>query len=201
MTDSVDLQQGLRVAIADDDPDILELLKQTLNVLGHRVLFTATTGRSLVEQAKRHEPDLVIADIKMPDMDGLDAASAIYEHRPTPIILISGYSDRDYIRRAQESHILAYLVKPVAQAELEPAISLAMRRFTEFVSLQREAADLRQALSDRRLIEKAKGILMKHLNLDEQEAFRRLQHLASSRRIKLVQVAESIVTAAEAFGT
>ncbi len=189
----------IRVAVADDDATIVELLCQSLTHLGHQVLFTATTGRELIEQSARLKPDLVITDIKMPDVDGLDAALEIYQQHPTPIILVTGYTDRQFIERAMENHILAYLIKPIRQAELEAAIALAQRRFEEFRALQQEADDLRQALADRKIIEQAKGILMKHMNLGEQEAFRRLQKLASSRRQKLVSVAESIVTASELF--
>ena len=119
-------------------------------------------------------PDLVITDIKMPDMDGIDAATQIYRERPIPVILVSAYHDPEFIRRAEADHILAYLVKPIKQADLEPAIALAMRRFEQFQALRKEAADLRQALEDRKVIERAKGILMKKAGLDEHDAFRRL---------------------------
>ena len=147
-----------------------------------------------------HRPDLVITDIKMPDMDGIDAAAQIYRDGPIPVILVSAYHDAELIRRAEADHILAYLVKPIKQADLEPAIALAMRRFEQFQALRKEAADLRQALEDRKVIEQAKGILMKKAGLDEHEAFRRLQKLASDKNRKLVEIAQMILTAEEAFG-
>ncbi|HWC90130.1 MAG TPA: ANTAR domain-containing protein, partial [Pirellulales bacterium] len=139
-------------------------------------------------------------DIKMPDLDGLDASEQIYAGSPVPIILVSGYHDAELIERAQENHILAYLVKPVTLADMEVAISLAMKRFHEFEELRLETSNLRQALQDRKIIERAKNILMKLGELHEHDAFRRLQKLASRQNKKLVQVAEMIVTAEMAFG-
>jgi response regulator NasT len=112
---------------------------------------------------------------------------------------VSAYHDPGLIKRAESDHILAYLIKPIKQADLEPAISIAMRRFEQFQDLRKETADLRQALEDRKVIERAKGILMKKAGLDEQGAFRRLQKLASDRNRKLVEIAHMIVTADEAL--
>ena len=159
----------------------------------------AETGRELVEQCRATHPDLVITDIKMPDMDGIDAAAQIYREAAVPVILVSAYHDAEFIRRAEADHILAYLVKPIKQADLEPAIAIAMRRFEQFQALRKEAADLKQALEDRKIIEKAKGILMKKAGLDEHDAFRRLQKLASDKNRKLVEIAQIILTAEEAF--
>src|SRR5439155_14495080 len=132
-------------------------------------------------------PDLVITDIKMPDMDGIDAAIQIYLERPVPVILVSAFHDAELIARAEADHILGYLVKPIKQADLEPAIALAMRRFEQFEALRKEAAGMKQALEDRKVIEKAKGLLMKKAGLDEADAFRRLQRLASDKNKKLIE--------------
>jgi response regulator NasT len=192
-------QRCLRIALADDDASVRDVLKKMLEHLGHNIVAVAGTGRELLEQAKAVHPELIIADIQMPDMDGLDAVSAIYHERPTPVILVTGYTDREFIERAEKAHVLAYLVKPVKANDLEPAIALATRRFQEFQTLREEAADLKKALADRKVIERAKGLMMKHLNIDEQEAFRRLQKLASSKNQKLVDIAHMILTAAEAL--
>lgn len=197
--DATGSNRKLRIALADDDAAIRDMLARMLTHLGHQVVITAETGRDLLDQCQVNQPDLIIADIQMPDIDGLDAVARIYEQRPTPVILVSGYTDREFIERAEKSHVLAYLVKPIKSAELEPAIALATRRFQEFQTLQEEAADLKKALADRKIIERAKGIMMKHLNIDEQEAFRRLQKLASSKNMKLVDIANTILTAAEAL--
>jgi AmiR/NasT family two-component response regulator len=110
-----------------------------------------------------------------------------------PIILISAYHEDEMIERAETDHIMAYLVKPIKEADLQPAIALAMRRFQQFQALQQEASDLRQALEDRKIIERAKGVLMKRAAVDEETAFRRLQKLATERRCKLVEVARLIL--------
>lgn len=192
-------RSGLRVAVADDEPEVRDTLAKTLESLGHEVVFAGATGRELVDHCLSSEIDLIMTDIRMPDMDGIEAAAVIYEKVHRPIIILSGHCDRELIERAEENHVFAYLVKPVTAMQLEPAIALAKRRFEEFQALQKEANDLRQALADRKLIERAKGLLMKHLNVDEQEAFRRLQKLASSKNKKLIEVAEMVLMAAEAL--
>jgi len=194
------MNTSLRIAVADDEPDMRDYFKKSLSRLGHQVVIVAQNGRELVEQCRTVRPDLVITDIKMPDMDGIEAASQIYREGPIPVILVSAFHDSELIARAESDHIMAYLVKPIKQADLAPAIALAMRRFEQFEALRREAADLRQALEDRKVIERAKGILMKRASLDEQEAFRRLQKLASEKSRKLIDIAQMVVVAEEAVG-
>lgn len=189
----------LRIALADDEPLERDVLERLLIKAGHEVVYKAPTGRALLDYCRRSSPDLVVADIMMPDLDGLDAAAAIYEHSPTPIVLVSGHHDQELFQRALENHVLAYLIKPVSLEALTPAIALAWSRFEEFLALKSEADDLRKALADRKVIERAKGLMMKHLSIEEPEAFRRLQKLASSKNQKLVDVANMIVTAAEAL--
>jgi len=193
------MNRHLRIAVADDEIDMRDYLQAILPCFGHTVVAAASTGRELIEKCREERPDLVITDIKMPDMDGIDAARQIYREFPTPVILVSAYHDHDLVERAEEDHILAFLVKPIKQADLEPAIAIAVRRFEQFQALRQEAADLRQALADRKLIERAKGLLMKRAGLDENEAFRRLQRLASERNRKLFEIAAMILTAEEAF--
>jgi response regulator NasT len=194
------MNRPLRIAVADDEPDMQDYFRTILPGLGHEVVAVAADGRALVEACREQKPDLVITDIKMPDMDGIEAAARIYRDGPVPVILVSAYHDAEFIRRAEADHILAYLVKPIKQADLEPAISLAVRRFEQFQALSKEAADLKQALEDRKTIEKAKGVLMKKVGLDEADAFRRLQKLASDRNKKLIEIAQMILMAEEAFG-
>lgn len=189
------MSRSLRIVIADDEADLRDYLSEALSVLGHEVVGVATTGRELVEQARTTQPDLVITDIKMPEIDGIDAAVEICQHGPIPIILVSAYHDHELISRAGESHVLAYLVKPIGQQDLETAISIVMSRFEQFQDLRREAADLRQAMEDRKLIERAKGILMQRAGLSEDEAYRRLNKTARDGNQKLRAVAQSILTA------
>jgi two-component system, response regulator PdtaR len=195
------VNRALRIAVADDEPDMRDYFRTILPVLGHEVVAAAATGLELVEQCRATHPDLVITDIKMPDMDGIDAANRIYKDAAVPIILVSAFHDAEFIRRAEADHILAYLVKPIKQGDLEPAIAIAMRRFEQFQALHKEASDLKQALEDRKTIEKAKGILMRKVGLDEHDAFRRMQKLASEKNKKLIEIARIILTAEEAYGS
>ncbi len=183
----------LRIAVADDEPDMQLYFQKCLRRLGHQVVSVAGNGKELVEHCRDHRPDLVITDIKMPEMDGIDAAVQIYKEMAVPVILVSAYHDPDLVRRAEVDHIMGYLVKPIKQADLPPAIALAMRRFEQFQALEKEATGLRQALEDRKVIERAKGVLMKGAGLDETEAFRRLQKLASAQNRKLVEVAQAVL--------
>jgi response regulator NasT len=192
------MTRSLRIAIADDEAFIREYYQEVLPTMGHEVIVSANTGRALIDGCKTQRPDLVITDIKMPDMDGIDAAAEVCRQSPLPVILVSAYTGPDFIARAESDHILAYLIKPITGPELQTAIGLVMRRFEQFQALRQEAADLRQALEDRKVIERAKGILMKKAHLDEQDAFRRLQHLAREKNRKLVDIAHSVLIAEEA---
>jgi response regulator NasT len=189
----------LRIAVADDEPEMLEFYEMALGELGHEVVVKAIDGGALVEACLALKPDLVITDIKMPDMDGLDAATKLRAEQPVPVILVSAYHDAKLIDRALHDHVLAYLVKPIKAASLEPTIALVMRRFAEFRALQQQAEDLQHALEDRKLVERAKGILMKRSGIDEPAAFRRLQKLSSEKNKKMVEIAKMIITAEEAF--
>jgi two-component system, response regulator PdtaR len=192
------MNHPLRIAIADDELDMREYLQETLTDLGHKVVVAAATGRELVDQCRATRPDLLITDIKMPDLDGIEAARQIYQEVPLPVILVSAFHDQELIDRAEADHILAYLVKPIKDADLDPVIAIVMRRFEQFQELHKQAADLQQALADRKVIERAKGILMKVGEMDESAAFRRLQKLASDNNKKLVEVAQMIVFTEEA---
>jgi response regulator NasT len=184
--------------VADDEPDMQQYFRETLQLLGHEVVAVAQTGRELVDHCLATTPDLVITDVKMPVMDGIEAVEKIMHASPVPVILVSAYHDAQLISRAEREYILAYLVKPIKRADLETAIAIAVRRFEQFHALSQQAADLRQALEDRKVIERAKGILMRRTNLDEQQAFRRLQRVASEKNSKLVEIARSILIAEEA---
>jgi response regulator NasT len=193
------MKRSFRIVVADDERNMSEYLQEVLPLHGHEVIGVAETGRELLEQVRRLGPDLVIADIKMPDMDGIDAAIEIYREKPVPIILISAHYSPELIERAQADHVMAYLVKPINAAELGPTISIAAARFDQFQAVRQEAVSLRQALADRKVIERAKGILMKKAGLDEQDAFRRLQKMASDRGRKMVDIADMILTMEDLF--
>jgi response regulator NasT len=129
----------------------------------------------------------------MPDMDGIEAATIISREQAVPIILVSAYHDPELVQRAESDHVFAYLVKPIGVADLPPAISVAVRRFQEMQALRRESSDLKQALADRKIIEQAKGLVMKVTGADERMAFRRLQELAAERNMKLVEAAQAVI--------
>lgn len=189
------MDRSLRIITADDELMIQEYYQKALPALGHAVVAVVDTGADLIEQCAVLKPDLVITDIKMPDMDGIEAARQIYEKQPLPIILVSGFHDAELVERAAAEHILAYLLKPVRMDSLKIQIAIAMRRFEEFAVLRMEADHYRQTLQDRKIIERAKGIIMKKTGLEEHDAFHRLQNLANEKNKKLVEVAQMIVTA------
>jgi len=192
------MHRPLRIAVADDERDVRDFFREFLPPLGHTVVGTAADGRELIDLCRKEKPDLIIADIKMPETDGIDAARVVYRERPVPVILVSAYHDTTLLARAEAEHVLAYLVKPIKAADLAPAIGVATKRFEEFQALRQEADDLRQALEDRKVIERAKGVLMKRAGLEEAEAFRRMQKLASEKSRKLADIAAMILVAEEA---
>jgi response regulator NasT len=192
------MSRSLRVAVADDEPDMLLYLRTTLPLLGHEVVTAARTGDELLAQCQAARPDLVITDIKMPGLDGIAAAAAIFRERPTPVILVSAYHDPELVERAGAECVFGYLVKPIREADLPPAIAVAMSRFEQFQGLRQDAADLRQALEDRKLVERAKGVLMRRSGADEADAYRRLQKLATDRRCKLAEAARWVLTVEDA---
>lgn len=193
------MTESLRIAVADDERDTREWYEEVLPLMGHVVAAAAASGVELVEKCKADFPDLIITDVKMPDLDGLDAVGQICDIRRVPVIVVSAHHEPELIERATESHVSAYLVKPFKQADLEAAIAVAVSRFEAFEMLHQERDTLAQALEDRKKIERAKGILMKQTGLDEPDAFRRMQKLARSQNKKLVLIAESIITAHDAF--
>ncbi len=193
------MNQPLRIAVADDEQIMLQYYRKTLAKLGHQVVIEADNGRTLVDECLAKRPDLVIADIRMPELDGIAASEELCKTVPTPVVLVSAFHDPESISRALNNHVLAYLVKPIKQADLETTIAIAKQRHEEFLALHHEAENLRQALEDRKLVERAKGALMKRAQLDEPAAFRRMQKIARDKNLKLVEVARTILTAEEAY--
>jgi two-component system, response regulator PdtaR len=185
----------LRVLIADDESIRLLSLRAQLRALGHRVVAEASNGQEAVVLAKATQPDLAIMDIKMPTMDGIEAAERITQDRPIPIILLTAYSEAQLVERAAQANVAAYLMKPVAAEDLMPAITLALTRFRQFQALRQEVDDLREALEARKTIERAKGILMRRLDLTEEEAFRRLQRQSQDTNRRLADVAQALIMA------
>ncbi|MFQ5886147.1 MAG: ANTAR domain-containing response regulator [Anaerolineae bacterium] len=191
--------ESLRILLAEDESISLMGLKAKLESLGHQVVAEGATGSEAVALARETKPDLAILDIKMPDMDGIEASRKIMEEEPIPIILLTGYGQEGLAQRAVEAGVFGYLLKPAGEEDLVPAITLARARFKEFRALQAEVENLREALETRRLVERAKGILMRRLNLGEEEAFRRLQQRSQDENRKMGEIAQAIITADEMF--
>jgi two-component system, response regulator PdtaR len=186
-------ETGLRVAVADDDPAILEYVRDMLEGLGHVVTASCADGQELMTACAENPPDLVVTDVKMPGVDGIEAAAAINRRKATPAILVTSFGETDLISRALRTSVLAYLIKPIKQIDLEVAVALAMRRFREHRAICDEAAALRQSLEERKQIERAKGVLMRRGRLGEEEAYKRLQKISTEHSRKLPETARMVI--------
>ncbi len=188
----------LKIVLVEDDPTVRLFLKDTLEkTLGHQVIGEAATGTDMVRTVLELEPDVVIFDIHLPRLNGLDALRQIYQERIVAAVAITADRDQDLVRRAMEEHVLAFLVKPVEAHHLGPALHVARARFEELRELTEENASLRQTLQNRKIIERAKGVLMKRYRWTEAEAFRRLQRGAMNRRTTMVELAQDVLNGVE----
>jgi two-component system, response regulator PdtaR len=186
-----------RVLIADDESIIRMDLREMLAALGYNVVGEAGDGRQAVNLARELKPDLVIMDIKMPEMDGIAAAKVLTEERIAPVLLLTAYSQHELVQGAREAGVVGYIVKPFRQDELMPAIEVALSRFREFRELEKEMGDLRDTLEARKVIERAKGVLMDQYGLKEGDAFRRIQKLSMDTRKSMREIADAILLARE----
>ena len=183
-----------RIVIAEDEPLARLDLSQMLENLGHEVIGQAGDGQTAVEWARELKPELVIMDIKMPgDIDGLGAATLLAEERVAPVLLLTAYSDQEFIDGARDAGVMGYLVKPYGENQLAPAIEVALARFGEFSQLQQELGSTKEALMTRKIVERAKGVLMDTAGLKESEAFHRIQRLSMNSRKSMREVAEAIL--------
>jgi AmiR/NasT family two-component response regulator len=190
--------ERVRVIVADDESIIRMDLREMLTNLGYLVIGEVGDGRSMANLARELRPDVVIADIKMPDMDGIEAAKILTEEKIAPVILLTAYGQRELVERAKEAGVVGYLVKPFQESDLAPAIEIALARFAEFRTLEKELDDLKQALETRKLVDRAKGILMDTQGLKEAEAFRKIQKMSMNTRKPMKEVAEAIILAHQA---
>ncbi len=186
---------NLRVLIADDDPIIRLDLKQMLENLGYEVVGEAGDGQQAVEVARSVKPDICILDVKMPVMDGIEAVGIILSEEIAPSILLTAYSDQELVQRAKEAGVFAYLVKPFKRSDLPPAIEVARSRYEQHLQLNKEVSDLQERLEARKLIDRAKGILMDDYKMSEAEAYRRIQVQSMNTRKTMREVAEAIILA------
>ncbi len=185
----------MRVLIADDDPIIRLDLKQMLETLEYTVVGEAGDGQQAVEMAHATKPDICILDVKMPVMDGIEAVTAITEANLAPAILLTAYSDRELVQRAKSAGVFAYLVKPFKPSDLPPAIEIARSRYEQNQQLSKEISNLADRLDARKIIDRAKGILMAEHAIDEAEAYRRIQQQSMNARKSMREVADAIILA------
>jgi response regulator NasT len=187
----------IRILISDDEALIRMDLKEMLTNLGYLVVGETGDGTTAVNLAQQIRPDLVIMDIKMPGTDGITAARILTQQDVCPVLLLTAYADRDLVEKAKEAGVVGYLVKPVREADLAPAIEIALQRFLEFRALRQQVQDLKETLETRKIIERAKGVLMDAYGLKEAEAFRRIQKLSMDTRKSMREIAEAILLAKE----
>ncbi|MCF8605782.1 response regulator [Gordonia sp. HY442] len=191
--DTASTGQASRVVVAEDDSlirmDLIEMLREE----GYDVVGEAPNGQVAVELTEELRPDLVIMDVKMPVRDGIDAASEIASKRLAPVVMLTAFSQREFVERARDAGAMAYLVKPFTQADLVPAIEVALSRYRELKLLEAEVADMSERFETRKLVEQAKGLLMAKQELTEPDAFRWIQRNAMDRRVTMKAVAQVVV--------
>ncbi len=188
------MKDSLKIIIADDEALIRLDIKEMLLDAGNKVVGEANNGESAVAMVRKLQPDLVIMDVKMPQMDGLTAAKIITEEGLAPVLLLTAYSQKDIVAQAKSSGVLAYLVKPIREEQLFPAIEIAISRFAEIKALEAELGLLKESLETRKLLDRAKGILMSVHGFSEQEAYRKLQQYSMNKRISIKELAEAVIS-------
>lgn len=189
-----------RIIIAEDDTLIRIDLKEELQRQGYLVVGDVGDGQSAVNLARELRPDLVVMDIKMPEMDGIAAAEILTREKLAPVVLLTAYSDEELIKQAREVGVIHYVTKPWRSSDLKPAIEIALSRFQEFRAIESRVKDLEDTLATRKVVEKAKGVLMEKYKISEQDAFRRIQKASMNNRKSMKEVAEAILLAEELHG-
>ena len=188
----------MRILIAEDETIIRLDLRELLEKGGFEVVAEARDGEEAVALARTTEPDLALLDVKMPKLDGIDAARRILDERPIPIVMLTAYGQDELVSRAVEAGVFGYLVKPFRESDLLPAIKTARARHEELAALREETESLAEALAARKSIERAKGLLMEKEGLSEQEAFERLRRASQLAGRPLKVVAEALIATFEA---
>jgi response regulator NasT len=181
-----------RILVAEDETIIRLDLVEMLTESGYEVVAQAENGAVAIELTKKFKHDLAILDVKMPDMDGITAAEQIITL--APVLMLTAFSQRELVERARDAGVMAYVVKPFSISDLVPAIEIAISRHRQMKSLEDEVADLYERLETRKIIDRAKGILMKAMGLTEPESFSWIQKTAMDRRISMKQVAQAVIS-------
>lgn len=182
----------VRILVAEDETIIRLDLVEMLTEAGYEVIAEAENGVVACELAQQHNPDLAILDVKMPEMDGITAAEQIISI--APVLMLTAFSQRELVERARDAGVMAYVVKPFSINDLVPAIEIAISRHKQMKSLESEVVDIYERLDTRKVIDRAKGILMKAMNLSEPESFSWIQKTAMDRRISMKEVANAIIS-------
>lgn len=183
----------IRALVVEDDPIIRLDLVETLEDAGYEVVGQAENGEIGLRLADEYSPDLIIMDIKMPTMDGLTAARAILENQRVAIVMLTAFSDSDFVAQARDAGVMGYVVKPFTPATLLPSVEIAISRFEEMTSLEDEVSNLQQRFETRKLVDRAKGLLESEMGLTEPEAFRWIQKTSMNRRLTMREVAEAVI--------
>ncbi|MDX9973729.1 MAG: response regulator [FCB group bacterium] len=183
----------LRVVVADDEPIMLMYLQETLEELGHHVVGQANEGKMLVDLCREFHPDLVVTDVRMPELDGFRAARLVCHEDAIPFVFLTGYDEWVRATEVERECVLIYLAKPVGKEDLQAAIDVVMQRYEQFHMLLREDPDIRRTLSDRQYVEKAKALFVRWKGISDRQAFDQLRDLAEERHLKVVEAARSII--------
>jgi response regulator NasT len=184
---------SLKIMLVDQNPGRSAILEQALSDAGHRVVARVDAGRSLLRDVQDHQPDIVIIDMESPGRDTLEQMREIGRDQPKPIILFSNKRDGEYIRQAVQAGVSAYVVDGLSRERIMPIVEVAMARFREFEALRQELQDTKNQLADRKVIDKAKGILMKRNGLSEEDAYKLLRKAAMDRNLRVVEVARTLL--------
>lgn len=189
--------EKMRVLVVDDESLIRMDIVEMLEDVGHEVVAEGENGEQAIELAREYSPDIIIMDVKMPVMDGISAAKVIGDEEIAPVLLLTAFSQNDIVDKANDAGVIAYLVKPIREEQLLPAMSVAVQRFKDLKKLNLELEKLQDSLETRKLLDRAKGIIMTAHGLNEQEAYRRMQQYSMSKRISLKELAGMIIKAAD----
>ena len=183
----------VRILVAEDEALIRMDLVEMLTELGYEVVGQASDGEMAIRMAEELRPDLVMMDVKMPVLDGITAAGTITQSRIAPVVMLTAFSQRELVERATQAGVMAYLVKPFSQSDLAPAIEVAVSRYSQFLTLEQEVADLGERLETRKRVDRAKALLQQVYGLSDADAFRWLQKSAMDRRLSMRDVADVVI--------
>ena len=183
----------MRVLIVDDESLIRMDLRDIIESCGHEVVAEGTNGVEALEHCKKHKPDIILMDVKMPELDGIEAARQIGFHHEAPVVLLTSYSQQDLIDKARDSGVYGYLIKPVREEQLVPSLEMALGRYKSDAQLREKMAELEQSLEDRKIIQKGTGILMELYSISEAEAYNRIRTLSMNKQISIIETCNLII--------